>query len=530
MEQHKKRWLDEDIKYIFTEIKNNSINDNNINKIALYLKRTPNAVNLKIKQYLHILINVMNLDINTVANLINIPLNDILNYLNNTLVNEVNDTKNNKIFKNENDSTSDNKNYTEKEIILNKKQQKSLDEFKSGRNIFITGPAGTGKSITLHQIIKYCKNNNINVGVTATTGSAALLIGGKTINSFLGIKLAEKSADQLYSDLIKMKPLMTKIRELKVLIIDEISMMNDELFDKISCFLCLCRKSTEQFGGLQVVLTGDFCQLESVNGDYCFNSYSWKRLKLKVIFLNKMIRQNQDKLFQRILEDLRYGICSDETYELLCKCKNTEFNDIKPTILYSTNEDVKKINDLELQKLITSGSKTCEYSIILPDEKKHHDKINNWINSLDINKNIKLCVGAQVVITFNINQDHGLVNGTRGKIIELFPNKVIIKCIDQSIHTIEYTKLTYLDDSSMFFRFMPLKLAYALTIHKCQGMTLDAIEIDIGNKIFASGQAYTALSRARTLDSIKMIDISKKSFYVKESVINFYRQYDNTLI
>ena len=140
---------------------------------------------------------------------------------------EYNDTKNNKIV---NDSVS------KKKIILNKKQQKSLDEFK-------LGSAESSKSITFHQIIKYYKNNNINVGVSIS----ALLIGLKIINSFLGIKLAKKSIDQLY---------LIKIRELKVLIIDEISIINNELFD---------RKSKEQFEGLPIVFTGDFCQLKSIN-------------------------------------------------------------------------------------------------------------------------------------------------------------------------------------------------------------------------------------------------------------------------
>ena len=323
---------------------------------------------------------------------------------------------------------------------------------------------------------------------------------------------------------------MAKIRELDVLIIDEISMMDDELFDKLSCYLCLCRKSTLQFGGLQIVLTGDFCQLESIGGDFCFNSYSWNKLNLKVIFLNKMIRQNTDKQLRDALNDLRYGICSDKTFALLNNCKNTKFNDIKPTILYSRNVDVNKINKLEFNKLIDNGEEKYTYSIKLPELKKNHSKINNWINSLKLDESIELCINAQIVITSNINQDMGLVNGTRGIIIKLLPDRVIIKDINNTIHSIEFFKCISTEDSTIYFKYMPIKLAYALTIHKAQGMTLDAIEIDIGDNIFASGQAYTALSRAKSFNCIKIKDVSKSSFITKEAVINFYRQYDNSLI
>ena len=565
MENHGKRWTDNDIKFLFNELKNNSDSGDNISNIALKLKRTPIAVNGKILEIANLLINIIGIDMNTVSELIKVSpdiLNELLKYKNSSkstsnsectnnsesstsnvihenseklleefTYNKQNKTKlleqNKDIILNETQSLEQNK----EDIILNKKQQKAFNEFETGKNIFITGPAGTGKSITLNKIIEYCKENNKKYGITSTTGSSALLIGGKTIHSYLGIGTGNKTAHELFVEVrYKYKHTMTKIRELDILIIDEISMMNSELFDKISCFLCLCRKSTNQFGGLQVVLTGDFCQLESVEGDFCFNSYSWNKLNLEVIFLNKMIRQNEDKKFQRILGDLRYGICSNETYQLLCEYKNTTFNEIKPTILYSKNTDVDKINKTEFDKLILNGAKSTKYSIILPEIKKNHDKINNWIKSLDIRESIELCIGAQIVITANINQEIGLVNGTRGIIIDTLPERVIIKTMNETYHSIEYHKCTSTDDSAIYFKYMPIKLAYALTIHKAQGMTLDAIEIDIGEKIFASGQAYTALSRARSLNSIKIKSVSKDSFIIKDCVIDFYRKYDNTLI
>ena len=527
MENHGKRWNDDDIKYIFSEIKKG--NDQNI--IAEHLKRTPVSISGKLYQIINILINIVGIDINTVSELINIPSNDITEYFNKYKKTSDKDTCN--ISKDTCNQINE-ENIIDKnikpEIILNKKQQIAFEEFKKGKNIFITGPAGTGKSMTISKIIDYCKKENKNYGITATTGASALLINGKTIHSYLGIGLAHETPTELFKKVkYKYKNIISKICNLNVLIIDEISMMNNELFDKISNFLCLCRKSREQFGGIQIVLTGDFCQLESVNGDYCFNSESWKKLNLEVIFLNKMIRQNEDKSFKKILKDLRYGICSDDTFNKLLEYKDTVFTNIKPTILYPRNVDVDKINSLEYNKLIENNAKVHNYTIILPELKKNHDKIKKWIKSLDIQDSIELCVGAQIVITANINQDKMLVNGTRGIIIELLPDKIIIKKINGTIDTIEYYKCIYNEDPMIYFKYMPIKLAYALTIHKSQGMTIDAIEIDIGDKIFASGQAYTALSRARTLDNIKIKDISKNSFIINKSVIDFYKQYDNTL-
>ena len=243
-----------------------------------------------------------------------------------------------------------------------------------------------------------------------------------------------------------------------------------------------------------------------------------------------MIRQNEDKEFKKILCDLRYGICTDEIYKLLCKCKDTVFDNlIKPTILYSRNEDVDKINKIEYDNLIKKNAIAFNYPVILPDIKKNHEKIKKWIKSLDIKESIDLCIGAHIIITVNINQNKGLINGTSGYIIDLLPNKVIIQN-NNNIHTIEYYKCSYIEDPEIYFKYMPVKLAYAITIHKSQGMTLDAIEVDIGDKIFAYGQAYTALSRVRNLKNIKIKDISKTSFLIDKSVINFYKQYDKTLV
>ena len=539
----KKRWIDIDIQYIFTELKNNS----SINDISLVLKRTPSSVKNKLLSIANQLINIYGLDIDLISILIKIDKDEINNHFNlyyktdellnfkkdyDILCNEISESKIKKKNKekNINDIIPQN-NHNTIEITLNNEQQQALDEFIQKKNIFLTGPAGTGKSVTLKKIIEYCKENKINYGITATTGTASLLIGGKTINSYLGIGLGDKNPTNMFETIrYKYPHIMKRIRELNVLIIDEISMMDAELFNNISNYLKLARRNNLPFGGIQVVITGDFCQLESVHGDYCFNATEWKELNLQIIFLYKMIRQNEDKQFQKMLKELRYGICSEKTYNKLLECKDTIFNDIKPTILYPKNIDVDKINSKEYNKLLEEGKEEKTYSIIYPELKKYWDKTKNWIKTLDIPNDINLCIGTQIVVTANINQDKGLVNGTRGKIIELFPDKIIIQKIDNTFDTITYHKCILEEDNTIHFSYMPIKLAYALTIHKAQGMTIDSIEIDIGNNIFASGQAYTALSRARSLKSIKIKALSKKSFIIKNEVLEFYSKIDNKLI
>jgi DNA replication protein DnaC len=415
-----------------------------------------------------------------------------------------------------------------KEIKLNFEQASALKSFKSGKNIFLTGPAGTGKSVTLSKIKDYCESTGLKFGITATTGTSAFLIGGKTIHSFLGIGLAKESAEQIFEYVrYKLSHIAKKLRELQVLVIDEISMLDLELFDKISEYLCYMRRSKKPFGGLQLVLTGDFCQLEPVSGDYCFSSPIWSELKLKTIYLHKLIRQDGDLIFQSMLKKLRYGKCSQKTYDILSALSTKDFGDIKPTILYPRNYDVDKINKLESEKLITSNAKRMKYELEYPKLSKNKEKTIRWIKSLDLPEVIEFSVGDQVVITANIDQDLGIVNGTRGVIVDVKARCVIIKKINGNIIEIKYHKSICVEDKDIYVNYIPLKLAYALSIHRSQGMTLDAIEIDIGSKIFAAGQAYTALSRAQSLDSVKIKSISKKSFIVNPSVIEFYKKIEN---
>lgn len=538
-----KKWSEDEINNLLNEIKKNT----SMEEIAKIHKRTASSIKSKLFSIAISLIQ-KNMNVDEVSKIVNLTPNEIDAYMKKYPVKDKkvkiteNENKNKsesednskltgseilKLFEPEKEDT--NLNIEKKEIKLNYEQESALKGFKSGKNIFLTGPAGTGKSVTLGKIKKYCIESNKKYGITATTGTAAFLLGGKTIHSYTGIGLAKESAEEIFKFVrYKLPHIATRLRECEVLIIDEISMLDAELLDKISDYLQYIRKSLKPFGGIQLVLTGDFCQLEPVSGDYCFKSKVWSKLELKTIYLHKLIRQDGDIKFQNILSKLRYGKCSQKTYELLSSLTDKEFGEIKPTILYPRNFDVDKINKYESEKLIASGAKKETYEIEYP-RSKTKDKAQRWIKSLDIPDSVTFCIGDQVVVTVNVDQDLGIVNGTRGVVINVKSRSVIIKKINGIELDIKYHKSTNAEDSDISVMYIPLKLAYALSIHKSQGMTLDAIEIDIGSKIFAAGQAYTALSRAQSLESVKVKSISKKSFIINSDVLEFYEKIEEDI-
>jgi len=405
--------------------------------------------------------------------------------------------------------------------LLNSKQRLAVDQTLNGENILITGPAGTGKSYTIKYIIELLNNNKKNVGLTATTGTAAFIIGGQTIHSFLGLGINDSSLADIFINIKKHSNIYKRLVELDVLIIDEVSMLDTILFEKISDIFCYIKSHSlkdiellkKPFGGIQIILIGDFCQLAPVNGIYCFLSKLWETANIKVILLDELVRQNDDILFQKILQIIRKGKCTDNILKVLNVLKDTQFDeDIIPTKLYPKNINVDKINEIEINKLKEAGNKTIIYKA-----EASSDNIKN-VNKYDI----ELVENSQIIVTRNIDIYMGIVNGMRGVIKYLNNTYVIIKDSEGKLHNISYYKDIIDKTTKSYISHMPLKVSYALSIHKSQGMTIDALEIDLGENIFTCGQAYTALSRAKSLKSIKIIDVSKNSFKINPYVKAFY--------
>ena len=395
---------------------------------------------------------------------------------------------------------------------MNEKQLEAFEVVKNNENLFLTGSAGTGKSYTIKKIIEYFESIDINYGLTALTGCAASLINGNTLHSYLCLGI-DKKLNEIYKDILKFKPKYNKLKSLETLIIDEISMMNNELIELVDNLLKMIKNNDKTFGGIQVILIGDFHQLPPINGNYCFTSDIWDKLNLRKVILKELIRQKDDTELQEILEEIRSGKLSDKSFEKINNLKNTVFSgEIKPTKLYPINVNVDKINENAYKKLLKKNDniyKTYEAYSKYPDK-----NIRNYDISLTLN--------AQIMVIRNISVETHLVNGTRGVIIGLNEKSVMIKDINNKIHTITY----YTDNNKSNknnISFMPLKLAYAISIHKSQGSSIDCLELDLGDDIFVSGQAYTALSRATNLKNIKINNLEKNSFFINKKILEFYK-------
>ncbi len=431
--------------------------------------------------------------------------------------------------------------------MLNVEQLEAFNIIKTTNDsIFITGPPGVGKSYLLNEIVIYFKQMNIKYGITASTGCAAILINGQTLHSYLGIGLAKKSVDVLYNNACRNRQLYNKLRNLEVLIIDEISMIDINLFEKISEYLSKINNNKLPFGNIRLILIGDFCQLPPINGDYCFKSKIWSNLNIKTVQLKSSMRHADEFLLVHILDSIRKGRIDKNIYNKLLELENTEFKDIVPTKLYCLKKDVDEINErrFDIQYALNNNihllndctehknnntiicySNSDTNNVIKKEENNFIYEYKCYSSDLELDNSqysVKLIKNAQVMITRNINLDAGLVNGKRGVIVNLTKTYVIISDIDNKKYKINY----YTDENinnMTYTTFMPLTLAYAITVHKSQGCTIDAVQIDSGQNNFAPGQFYTALSRAKSLKHIKLVNLHKDAFIINKDVDEFYK-------
>lgn len=406
---------------------------------------------------------------------------------------------------------------------MNTEQYNAFDAIKNGKNIFLTGPAGTGKSFVINELKKWAINNNKKFAITALTGCAAVLIGGRTLHSTLGLGLGDKPIDILVHKMKRCnKAQYVRLQALDLLVIDEVSMMSDELMEKASQILSIIRNNPKPFGGLQVVLAGDMCQLGPVFGNFCFISSVWKDTIDEVCILSTIVRQSGDEMFQKILHYLRKGKCTKKIFDKLMKCHNTQFpEDIKPTKLYSKRANVDKINHNEYNALVAAGAIERIYTTTATSAIPHKaEAAMMWATQVGLPMQINLCIGCQVVITCNLDQESGIINGTRGVVADVGPEP-IVKLLDGREITIKMKK-TKDESEKLEVEYLPLKYAWCLTVHSAQGMTLDAAEIDLGKSIFAHGQAYTALSRVKNLKSVRITSLDSHSFIIDPLVKQLY--------
>lgn len=401
-------------------------------------------------------------------------------------------------------------------------QQDALDILKMGHNVFLTGSPGSGKTFLLNKYIEYLKKNDKAVAVTASTGIAATHLNGTTLHSWSGLGIKEHMTDRDIKGLMKRKYLMRKIKAAKVLIIDEVSMLNARQFDVVDKICQYFKASFLPFGGMQVVLSGDFFQLppiERSGGEVNFivESNAWKTLDIKTCYLESQFRHKDEKL-SKLLESMRQN--NIEASKTILASVTFLPNQLFPTKLYTHNTDVDSINSVELGKI---QSKEFVYEMISSGPK---DLVAALKKSCLSPEKLMLKQGAEVMFVKN-SQGGEYVNGTQGKVVGFDAMSMpMIQTLNGKIITARQASWIIDAEGSVFaeIRQLPLRLAWAITVHKSQGMNLDAAEIDL-SRCFTRGMGYVALSRLRSMAGLSLVGINDMAFLVNENAVQMDREF-----
>jgi ATP-dependent DNA helicase PIF1 len=352
------------------------------------------------------------------------------------------------------------------------------------------------------------------IAVTSTTGTSALLLNGTTVHSYLGVGYGNGSIKSIVDKIYQWAWLKKRWNLLECLFIDEISMLDPELFDKLEEIARIVRRNNSPFGGIQIVLSGDFLQLPCVGtNNFCFEAKSWNKCIKRTVYLNEIMRQG-DNTFQEVLNKVRVGNIDDQVKNVLNSRIGSKLNNefgIKPTGLYSQNKDVDLINDEELDELAADGRQFYEYNM----EVVFYPGVTNKTASLDKFKKyciapetLQLCIGAQVMLLKNLDISNGLANGSRGVVTGFISDMPLVKFLNGEERLMEQNIWEIEENDKKILRAqqIPLKVAYAISIHKSQGCSLDYAEIDLAG-VFEYGQAYVALSRVKSLEGLSIIDV-----------------------
>ncbi len=410
-------------------------------------------------------------------------------------------------------------------------QDQALTIMKTGVNIYLTGSAGSGKTYLLNKYIAYLQDHDIACAVTASTGIAATHMNGMTIHGWSGIGVRNIMGERELEQLEEKKYLWKRFEKARVLVIDEVSMLHGYQLDMIDKVCKRFKRSSSPFGGLQVILSGDFFQLPPVEktrrentekSSMVFESEAWKILNPAICYLTEQHRQEDDVLTD-ILNTIRSNKLEEKHYEQLDACIGRELSGMKATKLYTHNVNVDNENGIELSQI---EGKEKVYQMT---SKGHEIIVDILKKSCLAYDELRLKIGAEIMCIKN-NFDKGYVNGSRGKVVgfETESNFPIIELYNGTRVTIAPELWAIEEDGKVKASItqFPLRLAWAITIHKSQGMSLDNAEIDL-RSTFTYGMGYVALSRVRKLSGIRLIGFTKESLLVDPRILDLDQDLKN---
>ena len=456
---------------------------------------------------------------------------------------------------------------------LSLEQKYAYYKYRSGSNLFITGPGGTGKSYLIRTIKRDLMERSINHGVCALTGCAAVLLNcmARTIHSWSGVGLCQGEVHEIVERAARNRKTIQNWKMARVLIIDEVSMMSQKMMEVLDNIGRVIRKCPQPFGGIQVIFIGDFYQLPPVGKRdepetvrFCFESPIWKTtFSPKSHILLKTIFRHKNPEFVQILDEVRKGVITPESVKLLesrvsAVYDPAEHNGIVPTKLFPRNADAERINNSMYAKLTdeehvydsTRHTRLSTYAetgqpipteLVARCEFLKPEEVDQQLDLFEENNKLmkKLCLkkGAIVMCLANLDTDSGICNGSLGIVTDFVAHQFNndgkslnaniaprVKFLN-GVEMLIFPKLyQHGDYPRLGIQQVPLRLAWAFKIHKSQGVTLDLAQLDLGSNIFEYGQSYVGLSRMRSLEGLYLTGFNPNKIKTNPIVAEFYER------